>query len=49
LEPTNLSPTRSSKASNLGSEWLGLVRGMEEERRGEEREGPKEGGRKAKG
>ena len=39
LEPTNLSPTRSSKASNLGSEWLGLVRGMEEERRGEERRG----------
>jgi len=39
LEPTNLSPIRSSKASNLGSEWLGLVlvRGREEERRGEGR------------
>lgn len=43
LEPANLSPTRSCKVSNLGSEWLGLVlvRGREEERK----EGTREGGK----
>lgn len=51
LEPTNLSPTSSSKVSNLGSEWLRLVlvRGGEEERRGEGGREREEGKLKVRG